>query len=176
MTKAEFQILFKRLYNPLCNYANSILSNYDQAEDVVQDVLYDFWQKQETSEVNQDKIDHYLIRAVKYKCINIHRKSLVEKEYQTEVFHTNSDYYNNDDEAVDYKAILYRAIGQLPEKTKQVFLMSKVEGLKYQEIAENLNISLKTVENQMGRAFKHLRLILKNEKLFQFLLFFLTTQ
>ena len=63
------------------------------------------------------------------------------------------------------------SISQLPEKTREVFILSKQEGMSYKEISEKLNISPKTVENQMGRAFKHLREKLKNYKELLILLF-----
>lgn len=171
MTRSEFQVLFERLYSPLCNYANAIVNDFDKSEDIVQDVLYNFWEKRKTLKIDDNKYENYLVRSVKFKCIDTHRQEKVVRKYENEVLHTSSvvDHQENSD-SPDYRAILFRAISELPEKTKVVFMMSKIDGLKYQEIADKLNISPKTVENQMGRAFKHLRAIIKNEQLFTLLL------
>ncbi|MFK8037545.1 MAG: RNA polymerase sigma-70 factor [Crocinitomicaceae bacterium] len=173
MTRSEFQSLFNQLYSPLCNYANAILNDFDKSEDTVQDVLYSFWEKRKTLKIDADKYENYLIRSVKFKCIDLHRQKKVVRKYETEVLHTSSFIETEDNDAPDYRAILFKAISELPEKTRVVFMMSKIDGLKYQEIADDLNISPKTVENQMGRAFKHLRSIIKNEQLFNFLLLYL---
>lgn len=174
MTKAKFKILFDKHYNSLCNYANAILSDYDKSEDVVQDILFDFWEKRNDLSIEPNKYENYLIRSVKFKCIDIHRQKKVVRKYEAEIIHENNAIEDNSEKEIpDYKAILIKAIDELPEKTKQVFIMSKIEGLKYQEIADSQGISIKTVENQMGRALKHLRLILKNEQVFTFLMFFI---
>jgi len=174
MTKSEFQDLFNRLYSPLCNYANTILKDYDQSEDIVQDVLFNFWNKRDTLEIEDNKIENYLIRATKFKCIDNHRQAIVKRKYESETIHSQDLFdIQSSSEAPDYKSIIFEAISQLPEKTRIVFVLSKMDGLSYNEIAEKLNISPKTVDNQMGRAFKHLRKIINSEHLFTLLLFFL---
>ena len=174
MTKSEFQSLFNQMYQPLCNYAYAILKDYDQSEDVVQDILFNFWNKRDTLNIESSKIENYLVRSVKFKCIDSHRQDIVKRKYEAEMVHSQTIHNEqNHDEKPDYKTIIYEAIAQLPEKTRQVFVMSKMDGLSYNEIAKSLGISPKTVENQMGRAFKHLRTIIKSEHLLNFLLFFL---
>ncbi len=174
MTKSEFHTLFNKLYNPLCNYANAILKDYDRSEDIVQDVLFNFWNKRDTLEIADSKIENYLIRSVKFKCIDHHRQDIIKRKYEEETVHSGENYDQQDnDEKPDYKAILFQAIAQLPEKTREVFTLSKMDGLRYNEIAEKLNISPKTVENQMSRAFKHLRSILNDQNLFTIITIFL---
>jgi RNA polymerase sigma-70 factor (ECF subfamily) len=175
MTKPEFQILFNKLYNPLCNYANTIVNDNSQAEDIVQEVLFQFWDKQRELSVEPSKYENYLVRAVKFKCIDIHRQAKVKRKYEGEILHTASNSVDStDNEEVDYRAILYTAIAKLPEKTRAVFTMSKIDGLKYSEIAESLSISIKTVENQMGRAFKILRSTIKKENMLLLLIFLMS--
>jgi len=77
------------------------------------------------------------------------------------------------EESTDLKDVLMMAISELPQKTREVFMMSKLDGLRYKEIADHLDISPKTVENQMGRAFKHLREKLKDYKDLLVLIIFL---
>jgi len=175
MTKQEFQILYHQLYSPLCNYATTIINDPDGAEDIVQDILYQFWEKRLDINVAPDKYENYLVRAVKFKCIDTHRQDKVKRKYESEVLSATT---NSDDPAesadIDYQEILFTAIAQLPEKTREVFTMSKIDGLKYGEIAKYLDISIKTVENQMGRAFIILRTVIKKEQLFSLIIIFIS--
>ena len=172
MIKSEFHILFEKLYNPLCNYANAIIQDYDQSEDIVQEIFVNLWNKRDTLDVDPDKIENYLIRSVKFKCIDLKRKEGTVRKHEKEVLHTADLHEDTEESEVpNYQEILYQAIAKLPEKTRAVFVFSKMDGLSYNEIADRMGISPKTVENQMGRAFKHLRTILKNEKLYIIILF-----
>ena len=164
MTREEFNSLFERLYSPLCNYAFAIIKDHDDAEDIVQSIFVDFWNKEDKSGI-EVKIDNYLIRAVKFKCIDYQRKVAVKRKHEAETVHTTNIFEEEtEEENPQLKDMLNIAISQLPEKTREVFIMSKLDGLSYKEIAEHMNISPKTVENQMGRAFKHLREMLKDYK------------
>ena len=174
MNKAEYHILFKKMYTPLCNYANTILKDHDTSEDIVQGLFVDFWEKRENLSVAEDKIENYLVRATKLNCIDHLRKQNVHRKYETEIKHTQNDNTDDVDDSEINKEAIYLAIAQLPEKTKIVFINGKMNGLSYDEIAKKMDISKKTVENQMGRAFKHLRRILKDQKLFElFQIFFI---
>ncbi len=173
MTKSEFQILFNKLFSPLCNYALTITGDFNQAEDIVQDVLFQFWDKRKELNVDATKYENYLVRAVKFKCIDSHRQLTVKRKYIGEVLHTSSSIDSAEHEEIDYQSILFTAIAELPEKTREVFTMSKIDGLKYSEIAEVLGISIKTVENQMGRAFKILRTVINRESLLLIIIFFM---
>lgn len=173
MTKTEFNTLFNKLYNPLCNYANAIVKDDDLSEDIVQEVFVSFWNKQDELKIETKKIENYLIRSIKFKCIDVQRKEIVIRKHQQETLHTSNIFEEENESEIDYKTILYKAIEQLPKKTKEVFILSKLNGYSYNDIAQKLNISPKTVENQMGRAFKHIREILKNEKFFTLVIYFL---
>lgn len=160
MTKKEYQILFETHYSKLCRYAFAILQNHEEAEDVVQNIFVNFWNKEDKTSISVD-FENYLIRAVKFKCIDFQRKQVVHRKYEAEAIHEKSYTEEIEDNQEELKQALHKAISELPEKTKEVFMMSKLDGLSYNEIAESLEISPKTVENQMGRAFKHLRAKLK---------------
>lgn len=179
MTKEEYHKLFETHYDALCNYAYAIVKDYDEAEDIVQGVFINFWNNDNKSDI-ADKAKQYLIRSVKFKCIDYQRKAVVKRKYEKEAIHTmESDRQDHEaidiglGESTDLKDVLMMAISELPEKTREVFMMSKLDGLRYKEIADHLNISPKTVENQMGRAFKHLREKLKDYKDLLALLIFL---
>ena len=175
MTKAEYNQLFAKSYSSLCNYAYKIVQDYDEAEDIVQGVFVNFWNNEKRDEL-VDKAEQYLVRSVKFKCIDYQRKQVVKRKYQHEAVHVQEkvvqDVYEESD-GVNIKDALHMAISQLPEKTREVFMLSKLDGLSYKEIATHLDISPKTVENQMGRAFKHLREKLKQYKDLLILILFL---
>ncbi|MEM8567578.1 MAG: RNA polymerase sigma-70 factor [Bacteroidota bacterium] len=153
----EFKKIFEKYYNPLCNYAASIIKDSNAAEDLVQRLFVQLWEKQMLHKVeNKPK---YLIRSTKFKCIDYLRSRKIHSlplesipEPVAEEIHLEED---------DIIPLLHFFASSLPPKTKQVFLLSRIDGYSNQEIAEELNISVKTVENQMTRALKHLRKILK---------------
>ncbi len=154
-SEAEFQRLFERLYPPLCNYALAILGDLPQCEDIVQGVFVAFWEKSKQQKI--DKPDQYLTRSVKHRCIDDLRK----RERRTVVPITQElhepSVHSSDEHAEEQLAKLSFLIAKLPPKTRQVFLLSRKEGLTYREIAQEMGISVKTVENQMGRALRMLR-------------------
>ena len=174
MNKSEFHTLFDELYSPLCNYAFAILKDHDEAEDIVQGIFVDFWNKENKDSISTE-YERYLIRAVKFKCIDFQRKEGVKRKYQAEAIHTQSSViHEKEEEDSNLKEVLNLAIAQLPDKTRRVFMMSKLDGLSYKEIAEQMDISPKTVENQMGRAFRHLREKLAKHKDLLIFLVYLT--
>ncbi len=160
MTKQDFKQLFEQYYNPLCNFANSILYDSTKAEDAVQDVFVKMWQKKESIE-GMENLKSYLFRATRNKCIEYLRKLKLDQRLSEENARRIevSSSINTDDEADKYllKEKLFKSIRQLPPKCRNVFTLSKINGLTYNEIAEELDISPKTVENQMGRALRLLR-------------------
>ena len=149
--------MFKQYYNPLCNFASSILDDRRFAQDVVQDVFAQFWSKKEELVVN-DNIKSYLFSAVKNRSLEILRKNKVNAK-MVDSYSVDSDKTELNNVADHYlkREKLYKAIKQLPPKCQEVFLLNKIDGLTYKEIASNLDISVKTVENHIGKAYRILR-------------------
>jgi RNA polymerase sigma-70 factor (ECF subfamily) len=172
MTKNEYKIFFETHYSRMCRYAFAIVHDHDEAEDIVQGVFVEFWKKEDKDDITAN-FENYLIRAVKFKCIDFQRKLVVKRKYEAEAVHEQAYTEEEDDNQEELKQAMHKAISELPEKTKEVFMMSKLDGLSYKEIADNLEISPKTVENQMGRAFKHLREKLKKHPSLMALLIFI---
>lgn len=157
----EFQEIYHKHFNGLANYAYSVLKDKDAAKDVVQDVFLDLWNKRETLSI-QTSLEAYLVRAVKFKSIDFIRKDKTKQQYVANMTPSSvpmtEDHNDNDDEqTANRKKQLSYAIAQLPTKCRQVFLLSRLSGYTYKEIAEEMNISPKTVENQISRALKLLR-------------------
>ena len=158
-----FKTIFNRYYQNLCIFASQILKNNNQAEEIVQDLFVKMWEKKETLNITTS-VKNYLYRSVRNSCYNFIGHNKIKLRFQQKVtenakFHSIPD--NNYIEIGLFEKI-DEAINSLPEKRKEIFLLSREEGLKYREIAEQLNISIKTVETQMGLAIKHLRQKLKH--------------
>ncbi len=132
-------------------YALRIVDDAESAEDLVEEAFVKAWQVVESGR-EIDNFKGYMYRSVRNECISFlrNRKEQVGLEFVPEV----------DEETVDTSerdAKIWEAIDKLPERCREVFLMSKRDGLTNEEIAEELNISIKTVKNQMTKAFAKLR-------------------
>ncbi len=148
--------LFRLNYRPLCMYAMHYVSNADLAEDVVQESFAALWEKMENgADVANRRA--YLYMSVRNRCLDHLRR----KGIPTESLKPYDTYgIIDDDDAEDrsfIEAKLWTAIDSLPEKCREVFLMSKRDGLKYEEIAEELGLSVNTVRNQISKALNVLK-------------------
>lgn len=151
MTSREFDRQFRLMYLPLGMYAMRIVDDADYAEDLVVEAFMKAWQLIEGG-AQIDNFKAYMYRSVRNECISFirNRKETVGLEYIPEA----------DEEAVDTSerdAKIWKAIDELPERCREVFLMSKRDGLTNEEIANELDISIKTVKNQMTKAYSRLR-------------------
>ena len=163
----EIADIFHQFYSPLCNYASKIVQNNVDAEDIVQSFFVQLYEKNNlVSIVDMEK---YLLRCIKNKCIDYLR----DHKISTSLELINEEIGNEHQEITeeDIEPLFYYYAAKLPPKTREVFLMSRVGQLTYKEIAEELNISQKTVENQMGSALKKLKTFLRDEQ-YLFLIFF----
>lgn len=143
--------MFRALYLPLGMYAMRIVGDADIAEDIVQDAFMKILlQMDEGKEITDFK--SYMYCSVRNECI-----SYLRGKKETESLDSVPEI---DEEVVDTSlrdAKIWRAIDALPEKCREVFLMSKRDGLSNEEIADELNISIKTVRNQITKALARLR-------------------
>ena len=167
-----FERLFRDQYPILCGYAKKYLDDVDQAEEVVQDMFFNFWQKRKKLEVNIS-LEAYLFRSVRNSCLNYLKHLKVREEHKLATNHeirAKELQVHDNVVALELQGRIDDAIDQLPPERKKIFKMSRYEELKYREIAEKLNLSVKTVEVQMSKALKFLRLHL-SEYLSLFVLF-----
>lgn len=157
-----FEQLFRNHNFELCNLAYNLLRDKDAAKDVVQDVFLKLWKNKERVSFGE-QIRHYLFRATVHTAMNHLRTA--KKTVRME----NDDIFLNvaasaDSQEIGFKELELRvrsAIDRLPPKCQTIYILSRQEGMKYQEIADTLNLSVKTVENQMGIALEKLRHDLK---------------
>jgi RNA polymerase sigma-70 factor (family 1) len=158
-----FEMLFKTFYQPLCRYATSFLKDPDDAEEIVQAAFIGFWEKRETISIDTS-VKSYLYRAVRNSCLNELKHEQVKQRYiagETVMGEKLSESADHLAIHVELEDKIKAAIQRLPEQCRLIFTMSRFEELKYQEIADQLNLSVKTVENQMGKALKIMRAQLK---------------
>ena len=154
-----FETIFRKHYQSLCNYACGILKDMDDAEEVVQSIFLKFWEQREGIEINVS-LKSYLYRAVHNTCLNRlkHLKiQEVHKQYVGNYYEENHDSATELMDKVELESRISDALQKLPEQCRLIFKMSRFEELKYQEIADRLGLSIKTIENQIGKALRIMR-------------------
>ncbi len=180
-------MLFSTYFGPLCQVAFRIVQNQQAAKDVVQDVFVRLWTNRERLHIQTSMLG-YLKQSVTNASIDTQRRAYEARKVrwdsgqgpgggvQEATIQTATAPVEDDVEAQETAALVDRAIGQLPERCRLIFILSRREGLSYKQIAEKLEISPKTVENQMSKALKMLRqalaTVLSIGLLLQFYLFF----
>jgi RNA polymerase sigma-70 factor (ECF subfamily) len=154
--ESAFDDLFRKYNKKLVFFALKIVKNLDTANEVVQDLFVNFWEKRHQLEP-KISLQAYLYRSVYNNCIHASKKV---KQIQGEEFNAMNEPgedFNNLLEQNELEVKIYDLIEQLPTECQRIFKLSRFEELKYQEIADQLNLSVKTVETQMSRALKFLR-------------------
>jgi RNA polymerase sigma-70 factor (ECF subfamily) len=167
--ETAFETLFKTHYNALHAYAQVILKDEDVAEEIVQGMFLKFWEKR--ASLNIQSIKAYLYKCVYNDSLNYIKQEKTKSKYQDFTLHTMNTEHEPASlkvELTELQQHLREALNHLPEQCRTIFQMSRFEELKYREIADHLGLSIKTVENQMGKALRILRL-----KLADFLVFVL---
>ena len=153
-------VRFKRLYNDwgqaLFRFIYHKIGDKAQAEDLVQDLFVKVWEK--LDEIKDDQATNYLFTMAKNSLINRANHEKVVDKYTSQLkVVTNVETPAYQLEYSEYQKEVQAAIDSLSEGQKEVFLLSRIEGLKYREIAELLNISQKAVEKRMNLALIHLK-------------------
>lgn len=171
-----YEKLFHKLYAPLCSYANQYLSDPDEAENLVQELFCYLWENKDTLEISTG-IKPYLYKSVFHRSLNTIKRSKrmepilnEEGEYKPSVLQQSS-LQEQPTTTNELQEQYHQALLDMPEGRRTIFQLSRMEGLTYREIADNLEISVKTVENQMSKALGFLRV-----RLLDFLVLFLVIQ
>jgi RNA polymerase sigma-70 factor (ECF subfamily) len=159
------EAVFRAHYPGMASFVQRFVRSPDVAEELVQDVFLKLWTKREhLAEI--ETLRTYLFRAARNTALNHLRRLKLERRWQEEqgVDDDPPASFAADDEVseTEVAAAVQAAINRLPPRCREIFLLSRDGGLTYAEIARTLEISVKTVETQMGRALKSLRLSLRN--------------
>ena len=170
--KENFDSIYINNFSRLFLFAKEYVLFDEEAENIVQDIFLMLWEKREALRVDVS-LTAYLFTLVKNKCIDFLRHQMVEQMYTENVKHEYYEELNvklfalesfdhNFSSEEDIETLLRNAIDKLPERCRLIFIKSRIEGKKYKEIAEELNLSVNTVEGQISIALKKLREELKD--------------
>jgi RNA polymerase sigma-70 factor (ECF subfamily) len=161
------ELIFKKEYKQLCILSYFYLKDIDEAEDVVQDIFVKIIEQNKYEELRN--IKSYLKTAVRNASLkHIQKKKEVSLVNEYQLFYNQSFTEEQEKQALNNKLEIYKKLNLLPEQCKLVFLLCVIDGLKYKEAADFLNISVNTVKTQMKKAYKILRESLADA---QFILF-----
>jgi RNA polymerase sigma-70 factor, ECF subfamily len=162
-----FELVFNYYYSGLVVYADQIIKNTEISEDIIQSVFMKLWETRETIEIRSFR--SYFMQCVKNRCIDHLRSLQVKQRFDNRI--PEADHLVMDEDLWtknELSELLEKSIEDLPPRCREVFWMSRYENLKIAEIAEKLDISKRTVETQISKALKILRI-----KLADYLSFFI---
>jgi RNA polymerase sigma-70 factor (ECF subfamily) len=153
-----YDSLFRKYYAPLCRFAYLFTQDDDSAEEVVQEFFIKLWTNRRKIKI-KDSVKSYLYKSVRNASLNF-----IQKEKTRDMYEERYEKDRSEDRVLSpdqrFSEIYGQAVNKLPERTREVFILCKNEGLSYGEISDYLKISVKTVENNMGIAFRKLRSML----------------
>ncbi len=167
--EAAFEVVFKLYYPRLVYFAKEFVPD-SEAKNLVQDAFISMWDKKPQF-INESQLQSYLYTNVKNNCLMFLRHEKVKKKYKTEAaFQKQNSIYTEALSGLDTSSVTFQEIEsiiektllELPDRCREVFVLSRMEGKKNKEVAEALDISVKTVEAQITKALKTLRVSLKD--------------
>ncbi len=160
-----FSLLFKRYHSVLCNHAMRFVWDKEVVKDIVSDVFYNFWKNQNFSNITIS-YRAYLFRAVRNACFNYVSREQKKTSPIDELTENSNFGYTPADQIINFDELQQKiesAVNTLPSQCRKVFIMSRFDEKRNIEIAEELCISVKTVEMHISKALNHLRKLLKNQ-------------
>ncbi len=143
----------------MCYFAQKYVKDFETAKEIVQDAFISMWEKRETIDMSRP-VKSYLTMVIHNKCTNYLRDNRKFDTYLLDIENLlDVQEYESSDSLIEeeLKAKIDSAIAELPEKCREIFVLNRFESLKYQQIADKLQISVKTVETQMSKALQHMR-------------------
>jgi len=162
--QTAFELLFHFYYPGLVLFSAQFTADRSEAEEIVQDFFVKFWQKHQQISLT-DSLKAYFFLSVKNGSLNFLKHKKVEEKYIQKMMTLADNHLAYDPDLYvdsEIQAKLKNAIELLPEKCREIFVMSRIKGLKNEEIADQLSLSKRTVETQISKALKVLRLELKD--------------
>jgi RNA polymerase sigma-70 factor (family 1) len=153
--KESYQIIFNTLYPVMCLFARKYINDYDDAEDITQEVFVELWNRRAKFE-SFDQIKAFLYLSIKNRCINFIKHINIKRKYAETTLSDTDTFF--DEFVIEAEVIqnLNNAINNLPEQQKQVIILS-MQGLKNEEIAQSMQISINTVKLYKKNAYQQLR-------------------
>ena len=155
----SFEALFRAYYEPLCRYAYTLVEDMNTAEEIVQELFYTLWKERQNLQIFTS-VNGYLYRSVKNKSLQSLEQKRVRENYQKMYAENAVIETSTPQEELEYKELeqqIKETLAHLPERRQKIFYMHRTEGKKYNEIAQELHISVKTVEAEMSKVLRELR-------------------
>lgn len=159
--RSAFNTLFRKYYTALCRFSFATCLSQEDSEESVQEMFVNLWEKAPTIDISIS------VKAYLYTSTRHHTLNAIQKQ-QTELRHLNeySEQVNTVDQTeerqdAEISELIQSGVRTLPDKCREIFILCKQEGLTYEEISAYLNVSEKTVDNQMGIALRKLREFLR---------------
>ena len=153
--EAAFERLFHTFYEDLCRFASQYVSASDVVKDLVQDVFFNVWERRRALDAQQS-IQAYLYKAVRNEALkHLNRQRVRKQQGKPQQELRERSLQGSPEQALwnkELEAEAQKALDALPERRRRIFMLSREHDLTYAEIADLLDISIKTVETQMGRA------------------------
>ena len=155
---AAFEALYDRYHARLYNFCLKIIRNTQEAEDLVQEVFIVIWENREILDENK-LFQSFVFRIAKNKVLNKIKKNLSRQVYMEYIQKENrkQDDLRNNVEYHELMNFLQKSIQQLPEKTKNIFILSRNEGFTYKEIAHKLDISKNVVDHEIRKSLQYIK-------------------
>ncbi len=158
--ESAYELLFNEFYRVLTVYANKYVRDIETAKEIVQDLFVHLYEKRENLDINSS-LKSYLFRSTHNRCINYINAQKIRIQHAEYVFKTadaTEDILEQEVNKTELEQALFTAINQLPPKCQSIFKMNRFEGLSNTEIAEKLKLSKRTVETQISKALRILRI------------------
>ncbi|WP_349316318.1 RNA polymerase sigma-70 factor [Chitinophaga sp. MM2321] len=155
-----FELLFRENHAQCIAFATHYTGDSHEAEEIVQQVFLRLWEKRDTITIT-GSVKAYLFSAIRNTAISQWRKDSVRSDRETDYGTTRETATQASDQVRELEGLYRQALERLPARCREVFVLSRQQNLKYTEIAATMNISVKTVENQMGKALRILHQELK---------------
>lgn len=159
-----FKMVYDQYKKKIYHYAMGFLHSEIYAEEVMQEVFLKIWLIRESVKT-VNSLEAYLKTLTRNRCFDTLRKVIVDQKFAEQITKRYSELHNETEEAIlmnDTRIVLNNAINMLPQQQKEVYLLCQNEGLKYEEVAVKLNISVNTVKTHMKRALASLRSEIRN--------------
>ena len=159
LDELTLESLFRDHFTGLCQFAHGYVKDDESAKEIVQDAFVTLWEKRRSIDLSKP-VKSYLTTTVRNKCLNYLRD---HKKFSSDLIAlenlSHESRFDQPDKLIESDIIgqVSRAIEELPEKCREIFILSRYQNLKYHQIASELQISVKTVETQMSKALQHMR-------------------
>lgn len=156
-SEKEFDELFRQHYSELLHFAHTFINNEDECCDIVSSAFEDLWRRFDTVSVAAYR--SFLYSLVRNKCIDYYRHNTIERNYAEFYAIITSEYTDRDSVAEDDERVFLvrRILDSLKPPTKEIFEMCYLQQMKYQEVADELDVSIATIKKHMVRALRIIR-------------------